>query len=616
MQRLVRLVGLIIIDALLINISYMLSFLLRFDFVIESTAFTTYFEVYLTFWFVLTLIKLGVFAVFGMYRSLWLFAGGQEAARTVAGVLAANVIAGIVLTLFNGEAQRSLMMLPFVFDLLFIGGIRMFYRFAGGLGHIKLLSSEDGDVKRVMIIGSGYSASAVIKEMKLHAKDIKAVPVIAIDDNRNRVGSLISGIKVAGTRKDIPRLVRRHKIDEIYITLPSGNKKEIESVVNECRKTSCKVKVLPAIYEFIEGKVSVSKFKEMNPDEMFRGERIQINSKKLTECFKGRIVLVTGAGGTIGSELCRRIGEFIPRRIIALDASEKGMFELQMELKSLYPDVDICTAICSVTEPECIKDVFRKNKPHIIVHAASHKNVQLMEENPKEAITNNLLGTETLINACEEFAAEKFIYISSDKAVRPAGVTGAVTRACEILVKIRAQSSKTQYTAIRLSNILGSDGSVIPLFRKQIENGGPVTVTHPDATRYFLPLRPAVMLILQAISMSQGGEIFSITYGKPLRIMNLAEYMIESAGLKPHDEIQIKVMGLRAGEKLYEEMLPDHKFVEETANKNIVTIITDEPNAEDFDTKLAILKDSLAHEGNAQIKRDLEGLVSEYGTRF
>ena len=616
MQRIIRLASLILIDGILVNLSYMLAFLLRFDFATESTAFSTYFEIYLNFWFVLTAMKLVIFSLCGLYSSLWRFAGAQELLRLIGGVAAANIVTALFLLLFSGEMQGSLTFMPFVIDMLLVGGIRLFYRFAGSMQNQRRIMSSSKDVKRIMLIGTGYAAAAIIKEMRIHTGEMMMIPVVAIDENKNKVGNRISGIKIAGTRKDIPRLVRRYKVDEIFIALPSANKKELEVIMAECGKTNCQVKILPAMHELIDGKVSVSKLRNVDIDDLLGRETVEINSKELTACFKGRIVLVTGAGGAIGSEICRQVGKYLPRKIIALDASESGIFELQYELKKLYPDVEIQSELCSVTEAGQIKEVFQKNKPHIIIHAASHKNTQLMEDNAKEAVRNNVFGTLTLVNACEEFAAEKFVLISSDKALRPGGVAGAVTRATEMIVQLKSTLSKTQYMAVRLGNIMGSNGSVVPLFKRQVEQGGPVTVTHPDAVRHFMPLQQSVMLALQAAAISQGGEIFTVNIGRALRIMDLAENIIKLYGFKPYDEIAVSIIGLRPGEKLYEELLPSNKeLVKPTSHSKIVTIDSEELNDFEFDRRLNILWESVKHSDDAQIKKDLEALVPGYRVR-
>ncbi|MBR6700134.1 MAG: polysaccharide biosynthesis protein [Firmicutes bacterium] len=616
MQRVIRLITLILVDGILVNLSYMLAFLLRFDFVTESTAFSTYFEIYLNFWFVLTVIKLVIFSLCGLYSSLWRFAGAQELLRLIGAAAAANAVASVFLLIFSGDMQRSLIFMPFVIDMLLVGGVRLFYRFAGSMRNQRRIMSSSKDVKRIMLVGTGYAAAAIIKEMRIHTGEMMMIPVVAIDENRNKVGNRISGIKIAGTRKDIPRLVRRYKVDEIFIALPSANKKEIEVIMGECGKTNCQVKILPAMHDLIDGKVSVSKLRNVDIDDILGRENVEINSKELTAGFKGRIVLVTGAGGTIGSEVCRQVGKYLPRKIIGLDASENGIYELQYELKKLYPDVEIQTELCSVTEATQIKEVFQKNKPHIIIHAASHKNTQLMEDNPKEAVRNNIFGTLTLVNACEEFAAEKFVLISSDKALRPGGVAGAVTRAMEMIVQLKSAISKTQYMAVRLGNIMGSNGSVVPLFKRQVEQGGPVTVTHPDAVRHFMSLQQAVMLVLQAAAISQGGEIFTVNIGKAVRIMDLAENIIKLYGFKPYDEIAVSIIGLRPGEKLYEELLPsDKELIKPTSHSKIVTIDAEEPNDFEFDRRLGILWESVKHNDDAQIKKDLEGLVPGYRVR-
>ena len=364
-------------------------------------------------------------------------------------------------------------------------------------------------------------------------------------------------------------MARKKGIDEIIVAIPSANHKEIQNILNECNKTKCKIKVLPSLGELINGDVSVSHLRDVEIEDLLGRDPVKVNLREISGYLEEKIVLVTGGGGSIGSELCRQIARFRPRRIIAMDIYENTVFELANEMKSKYPQLEFEVVIGSVRSRERVHEVFEKYKPHVVFHAAAHKHVPLMEKNPKEAIKNNIIGTKNLIDMADEYSVSKFVLISTDKAVNPTNVMGATKRAGEMMLQEKSTHSRTSYTAVRFGNVLGSNGSVIPIFRKQIENGGPVTVTHPDITRYFMTIPEAVQLVIQAGAMADGGEIFVLDMGEPVRIMDLAENIIRLSGYIPRVDIDIEITGLRPGEKLYEELLLDEENMKKTAHQKI-----------------------------------------------
>ena len=421
---------------------------------------------------------------------------------------------------------------------------------------------------KVMIVGAGDAGASIIKEIKQHPEYNKKVAV-AIDDDSRKIGKRISGVKIAADRSKIKTMARKKGIDEIIVAIPSANHKEIQNILNECNKTKCKIKVLPSLGELINGDVSVSHLRDVEIEDLLGRDPVKVNLREISGYLEEKIVLVTGGGGSIGSELCRQIARFRPRRIIAMDIYENTVFELANEMKSKYPQLEFEVVIGSVRSRERVHEVFEKYKPHVVFHAAAHKHVPLMEKNPKEAIKNNIIGTKNLIDMADEYSVSKFVLISTDKAVNPTNVMGATKRAGEMMLQEKSTHSRTSYTAVRFGNVLGSNGSVIPIFRKQIENGGPVTVTHPDITRYFMTIPEAVQLVIQAGAMADGGEIFVLDMGEPVRIMDLAENIIRLSGYIPRVDIDIEITGLRPGEKLYEELLLDEENMKKTAHQKI-----------------------------------------------
>ncbi|MDD4122465.1 MAG: nucleoside-diphosphate sugar epimerase/dehydratase [Eubacteriales bacterium] len=577
MVKYTRIALLIIADIICINAAYIISFLLRFEFKFESDIFWGYFAVYANNIFLLTLIKLAIFWTFGLYRSLWRYAGTEELIRIVMTALTATAATIVYLEFSQQMFPRSIYIYSFILDIVFIGGVRFGYRILrelrnpGTLGRmlINILKGGRGqDYSKIMVVGAGDAGASIIKDIKQHPEYKKHV-VIAVDDNPNKLNQTIAGVKIAGTHTAIKQLARKYGVDEIIIAIPSANKKAIQEIINECNKTRCKMKILPGISDLINERVSISKLRDVDIEDLLGREPVQVNLRGISSYLEGKIVLVTGGGGSIGSELCRQIARFKPRKLIALDIYENTIFELSNEIKNTYPGLEFEVVITSVRSRQRLKEVFLKYKPHVVFHAAAHKHVPLMEQNPKDAVINNIVGTKNMIDLSDEYAVENFVLISTDKAVNPTNVMGATKRIAEMLLQEKSAHSRTSYSAVRFGNVLGSNGSVIPLFRKQIERGGPVTVTHEDITRYFMTIPEAVQLVIQAGALATGGEIFILDMGEPVRIIDLAENVIRLSGYTPYVDIDIKITGLRPGEKLYEELLLDEEGIEKTAHNKI-----------------------------------------------
>lgn len=572
-----RIALLLFSDIICINFAYIMAFLLRFEFHINTDISIGFFAFYVDNIITITLVKLIIFWAFGLYRSLWKYAGTEELVKIAVAAVAAAAASIVYLEFAQQYFPRSIYILSCIMDFLLVGGVRFGYRIFRELRNpatVKSLiltltkRSNGAEITKVMVVGAGDAGAAIIKDIKQHP-DLGKKVVVGIDDNPNKLNQMIVGVKIAGNHTAIRQIARKYGVEEIIIAIPSANKKAIQEIVNECNKTRCKMKILPGISDLINERVSISKLRDVDIEDLLGREQVQVNLKEISGYIEGKIVLVTGGGGSIGSELCRQIARFKPRKLIALDIYENTVFELSNEIKNSYPNMEFEVEIASVRSRQRLKEVFIKYKPHVIFHAAAHKHVPLMESNPKDAVINNIVGTKNMIDLANEYAVENFVMISTDKAVNPTNVMGATKRVAEMILQEKSTHSRTSYSAVRFGNVLGSNGSVIPLFRKQIERGGPVTVTHEEITRYFMTIPEAVQLVIQAGAMATGGEIFILDMGDPVRIMDLAENVIRLSGYVPNVDIDIKVTGLRPGEKLYEELLLDEEGIEKTAHNKI-----------------------------------------------
>lgn len=596
---------LIFLDVVLINLAYILALYLRFDGRIPQF----FMENYINNAIAISLIKIVVFYFFKLYKSIWKFASIDEMIEIVLASIVANAIVIAYMTLSEVRLPRSIYLMTPVLDMALVGGIRFSYR---ALSRAKNGIPKDiANCKRILIIGAGSAGSMIIKELRNHKK-LNSLPVAIVDDDLSKQGQSINGVPIVGTRKDIPKVCEDESIDEIIIAIPSANKKEIREIVNETRKTSCKTKIVPGIYELIDGQVSIKEIRDVEIEDLLGREEICLDMNKICGYIENKRILVTGGGGSIGSELCRQIARFRPEELIILDIYENNAYDIQNELLRKYDDLNLKVLIASVRDKERVEEIIKNEKPHVVFHAAAHKHVPLMEENPEEAIKNNVFGTLNVVQASDRYNVKKFVLISTDKAVNPTNVMGATKRICEMIIQSINKESNTEFVAVRFGNVLGSNGSVIPLFKKQIAEGGPVTVTHPEVIRYFMTIPEACQLVLQAGSMAKGGEIFILDMGEPVKIMDLAKDLIRLSGFEPDVDIPIEITGLRPGEKLYEELLLDEEGILDTGHNKI---FIGKPVFTDYKylmKKLEKLEEMVDNKEKNKIKDILEEIVPTY----
>lgn len=555
---------LIVLDVILINVASFSALFIRFDFRLGQIP-THYADAVLSYTIINTVTSIIIFALFRLYNSLWKYAGIDE----LVNIIFACTISGIsqfigMYFILKIHVPRSFYPLSTLFTMAFISISRFFYRYARRVAK----RYHDTSQSRIMIIGAGEAGSMIIREIA-SSKYVHGTVICAIDDDKNKYGSYIQGVKVVGDRTKIIEAAEKYEITDIFIAIPSASRKDIKDILEICKETGCALKILPGMYQLINEEVSVTKLRDVEIDDLLGREPVKIDTEGIMNYVKGKVILVTGGGGSIGSELCRQIAKHEPKRLIIIDIYENNAYFIQQELKSKYPELDLVVLIASIRNAKRINWIMDHYRPDIIYHAAAHKHVPLMEDSPNEAIKNNVGGTYKLAAAADAYGVEKFILISSDKAVNPTNIMGASKRICEMIIQAYNKRSKTEFVAVRFGNVLGSNGSVIPLFKEQILRGGPVTVTHPDIIRYFMTIPEAVSLVLQAGAYAKGGEIFVLDMGEPVKILDLAKNLIRLSGYEPGKDIAIEFTGLRPGEKLYEELLMNEEGLRETDNKLI-----------------------------------------------
>ncbi len=552
------------------------------------------------------LASLVIFFLARMYSTMWSVAGVREALHVVAACGLASLVQIAGMMLLQLSVPRSFFLVSFAALCAEELGIRLSYRVVISLfgNHSKKAA------KRIMIVGAGTSGSVILKEMTTSSL-VNGCVVCFVDDDKNKAGKFLNGVPVAGNRNDIPRLAEEYKIDEIYIAIPSASAKERKAIIEICRETGCQVKILPGIYQLINGEMSIAKLRNVEIEDLLGRDPIRVNLDEIMGYVSGKVVLVTGGGGSIGSELCRQVASHNPKQLIIFDIYENNAYDIQLELKEKYPDLDLVVLIGSVRNTHRIETVFKKYRPDIVYHAAAHKHVPLMEDSPNEAIKNNVFGTYKTAKAADKYGTSRFVLISTDKAVNPTNIMGASKRMCEMVVQMMNARSKTDFVAVRFGNVLGSNGSVIPLFKKQIEQGGPVTVTHPDIIRYFMTIPEAVSLVLQAGAYARGGEIFVLDMGEPMKILDLAKNLIRLSGYTPDVDIPIVFTGLRPGEKLYEELLMNEEGMQDTPNKLIHIGKPIEFDMERFEEQLEELYVTANEDGDG-IREDVMRIVGTY----
>lgn len=516
-------------------------------------------------WCAITIL---VFACFRLYSSIWAFVSTSEVFRIIGAYLVLAVI-GVALFHFDGSLMpRASMVVGFLISFLCTVAIRFSYRLLRTAQKKISHMTHASGVKNVMLIGAGDAGRALALEFN-NSDFVKDHLSCVIDDNPVKRNKRLCGAPIVGGRYEIPEMVTQYKISKIIFAIPSCSAKTRKEILDICSTTGCEVQLLPGIYQMVNGDVSVSKLRRVDPQDLLGRDPIQVNLEEIFEYIHGKVVLVTGGGGSIGSELCRQIAGAGPKMLIIFEIYENSAYDIQQELKRNYPDLNLQVLIGSVRNTNRVDYLVGKYKPDLIFHAAAHKHVPLMEDSPNEAIKNNVFGTYKLAKAAAKYGVKRFVLISTDKAVNPTNIMGASKRLCEMVVQMMNRASKTEFVAVRFGNVLGSNGSVIPLFKKQIEEGGPVTVTHPDIIRYFMTIPEAVSLVLQAGYYARGGEIFVLDMGEPVKIDTMARNMIRLSGFEPDVDIKVVYTGLRPGEKLYEELLMKEEGMQDTANKLI-----------------------------------------------
>ena len=558
-------VFLVLLDIVFVNISSFLALWIRFNMYLADIPIEYYTSVK-DLVIPNTIVTLIVFAVFKLYTSLWRYASIKELVNIIEACAVCMLLNVLGYYLTYRPIYRSYFVLYGAALFLLTCVSRFSYRLLRLLYRSNLHGAH---MRNTMIIGAGEACNVVMKELELSTKlDSKLCCII--DDNPRKHGTYIHGVKVVGGRDSILDNARKYGITEIIIAIPSASKAEQRKILEICQKVpNCDLKILPGVYQLVNGDVTVSKLRHVEIEDLLGREPVQITTEKIGRYVSDKVVLVTGGGGSIGSELCRQIAANGVRQLIIFDIYENNAYDIQQELKAKYPYLDLVVLIGSVRNGRKINSVFAEYRPDIVYHAAAHKHVPLMEDSPNEAIKNNVFGTYKVALAADRFGTQKFVLISTDKAVNPTNIMGASKRMCEMIIQMFNNHSKTEYVAVRFGNVLGSNGSVIPLFKKQIEAGGPVTVTHPDIIRYFMTIPEAVSLVLQAGASAKGGEIFVLDMGQPVKIADLARNLIQLSGYVPDRDIEIKYTGIRAGEKLYEELLMDEEGLQETENELI-----------------------------------------------
>ena len=593
-QLLIRRIGLIVLDIICIIAASILALLTRFEFDFSQIPkeFLKVIYKYGPFTIVITLI---IFSLFRIYSSLWEYAGIEEVFSLIAACLVAAV-AKIVIILFTWSVMpRSWYVLDTIYLMILIGATRVSYRL------IRLRRQNRtfpwSKRKKVMIIGGGEAGRSLITEIQ-NSKYLDQKVVCIIDDDPYKIGRYIKGVKVVGNRNSIKKSVKKYNVQQIILTMPSANAAKIRPIVEICQDTNCELMILPGVYQLVNGEVKASKLRPVNIDDLLGRDEVHVNLNEVMDYVSGRVIMVTGGGGSIGSELCRQIAKHSPKQLIIFDIYENNAYDIQLELRKKYPELKLDTLIGSVRDSRKIFQVFEQYRPEIVYHAAAHKHVPLMEDSPCEAIKNNAIGTYKTAYAAMAHGCKKFVLISTDKAVNPTNIMGASKRLCEMIIQSFAakikegkayevpqlfthgmndvitapeivealKTAQTEFVAVRFGNVLGSNGSVIPIFKKQIEAGGPVTVTHPDIIRYFMTIPEAVSLVLLAGTYAKGGEIFVLDMGEPVKIDTLARNLIRLSGYTPDVDIKLVYTGLRPGEKLYEEKLMAEEGLKKTKN--------------------------------------------------
>ena len=587
-QLLVIRIALIITDIILINGSVFLSLIMRFDIDIESIP-QEYIDKYLDNVIPFTIIALILFWCFRMYHSLWQYASIAELYKIVEACVVTEIVHFGFTVAMGWMLPRSCYFLSLVFLILAMSASRFMYRMIRTFLQDYRQTTEPVNI---MIIGAGEATNVLLREIQNSRYMYNSRVSCIIDDDHKKVGKYIRGVKVVGTRDKIKESAKLYGIDEIIFAIPSASVEVKRDILNICKETDCNLKILPGVYQMVDGEVNVNSIRNVDVLDLLGRDPIEVDIDSIMGYVKDKTIMVTGGGGSIGSELCRQLVSHQPKCLIIFDIYENNAYDIQQELRINYPNANVVTLIGSIRNTKRLEEVFETYKPQIIYHAAAHKHVPLMEVSPNEAVKNNVVGTWNVARMADKYNVDKFVMISTDKAVNPTNVMGATKRICEMIIQTYNEISKTDFVAVRFGNVLGSNGSVIPLFKRQIEAGGPVTVTHPDIIRYFMTIPEAVSLVLQAGAYAKGGEIFILDMGDPVKIDDLAKNLIRLSGYTLGVNMEIKYTGLRPGEKLYEELLMKEEGLQDTKNKLIHIGKPIEFDKEHFFDNLEALKEA------------------------
>lgn len=604
-----RIIALVIMDIMSILLVSFAALYIRYDFSFQDIdpLFFKHCENLLIPNIIGTLI---FFVIWKLYRSVWRYASANELVNIVGATACASLAQFVYCKFTDNRMPRSYSVLYFFLLTLAICCIRFGYRILRLINNKRMNLLGKEHCVNVMIIGAGAGGDMILKEIE-NSRYLSMRAKCIIDDQPGCHGKLMRGVPIVGGRESILDAVGRYSIDEIIFAIPSASVQTRKEILDICKESGCKLRTIPGTYQLINGDVSVSSLKEVEIEDLLGREPIRINTEEVLGHVGGKVVLVTGGGGSIGSELCRQLAAHHPKQLIILDIYENNAYDIQQELIRKYPELDLVVLIASVRNKERIDSIFETYRPNIVYHAAAHKHVPLMEDSPHEAIKNNVFGTYKVAQAADRYGVDKFVLISTDKAVNPTNIMGASKRLCEMLIQSMNRNSRTNYVAVRFGNVLGSNGSVIPLFKKQIAEGGPVTVTHPDIIRYFMTIPEAVSLVLQAGAYARGGEIFVLDMGEPVRILDLATNLIKLSGYRVGEDIQIVFTGLRPGEKMYEELLMNEEGLKETANKMIFIGKPIEFDEEVFRSQLVELEREAMDE-TSDIRAAVEKIVTTY----
>ena len=601
-----KLLLIMVLDIISIGVSYLCGLLVRFDFKFSSIP-EKYIAEYKRVILVWCAICVVVFLCCKLYNSIWSFVSTEEVFRVAGAYLVLGIMSILAVSLKLLDLPRSVYVVGLIFSFACTIGIRFAYRFLRIIYRQVWVAgrADKREVSNVMIIGAGESGRALLQEFSTSTYLYDRV-VCFIDDNPIKKGKRLGGVPIVGSRNDIPDAVKQYRIKKIIYAIPSGTAQTRKEILDICATTNCQVQVLPGMYQLVNKEVSVSKIRKVDAQDLLGRDPIQVNEKDILDYISGKVVLVTGGGGSIGSELCRQIARANPKQLVIFDIYENNAYEIQMDLRRNHPKLNLEVMIGSVRDKKRLEQIFERFHPEIVFHAAAHKHVPLMEDSPNEAIKNNVFGTYKTAKTAAEYGVKRFVLISTDKAVNPTNIMGASKRLCEMVVQMMNRESATEFVAVRFGNVLGSNGSVIPLFKKQIEAGGPVTVTHPDIIRYFMTIPEAVGLVLQAGAYAKGGEIFVLDMGEPVKIDTMARNLIRLSGYEPDVDIEVRYTGLRPGEKLYEELLMKEEGMQDTDNKLIHIGKPIEMNDERFKEQLLRLEKAYREETS-----DMKEIVSE-----